>query len=132
MATVHFRNAVLVIEGADLSVNLTDLTVDYSAEMLDATTFGATTRIKKGGLFVAMISGKGFADFGDNLIEPVIFSRVGVDDSVVAVFPTGVTEGSTTPGGYAMKGVLSELVLGGQVGTLLPITFKVEARGIEA
>ena len=68
-----------------------------------------------------------------NVVRAILFPAVGTDDTVVAVFPDGVTEGSTTTGrGYAMRGNIDTFNLGGTVGTLLDVTFSVESRGIEA
>lgn len=133
MATVLYRNAVLVTGGADISASLNELGIEYGAEMLDETCFGDDTRIHRGGLFTASMSGKGFAEYGDNLIEPVIFADIDTEEEVLALFPNGITEGALTGDGmgYAMKGVASEFHLGGAVGTLLPLSFAYEARGID-
>lgn len=133
MATVVYKSAVVLIAGANIRASLNELSVEYSAEMLDETAFGDDTRVRKGGLKVATISAAGFAESGDNLIEPVIFDRVGDDDEVVSVYPDGITEGSQVAGsGFFMRGVVSEFQIGGPVGALLPLRFTVEGRGVEA
>lgn len=132
MSTVVYRNALMLVDGASIQANLNALGMEFSAEMLDNTGFGTDTRLNKGGLFMASITGEGLAESGDGLVEAVIFADVGVDDTVVALFPDGVTEGALTTGrGYAMKTVASEMKLGGPVGSLLGITFKYESRGID-
>lgn len=132
MSTVVYRSAELLVNGVALQGSLHDLTLDYAAEMLDETTFGDDTRINRGGLFMASISGAGYFD-GAVGTEAILFPQTGVDDAIFAVFPDGVTEGSATTGrGYAMKGVLSEFSMGGAVGDLLDITFAAQSRGIEA
>src|SRR5690348_4320656 len=106
MATVLYRNAELIIGGVSLQAALHELTIDYSAEMLDETTFGDDTRINRGGLFSGQITGSGFFD-GVVGTEVVLFPQTGTDDVIFTAFPDGVTEGSLTTGrGYAMKGVL--------------------------
>ena len=133
MATILYRNCQMLVNGLELSAQLHELAVEYAAELLDATTFGADTRIRKGGLLTGRVAGKGFFQGGDGNIEQVLFSLAGVDDTIVAVFPDGVTEGSNTTGaGYACKGVLGEFAIGGAVGTLLDVTFAAESRGIAA
>lgn len=132
MATIVFRDAELLIGGVSLKAALHDLTVDYSAEMLDETTMGDDTRVFRGGLFNGQISGAGYFD-GVVGTEAVLWPQTGTDDVIFAVFPDGVTEGSLTTGrGFAMKGVLNEFNMGGQVGTLLDINFAAASRGIEA
>lgn len=132
MSTVVFRNAIFLVDGVALHAALHDLAVEYGAEILDETCFGDDTRVNRGGLFTGSINGAGFFD-GAVGTEEVLFPETGSDDVVLAVFPDGITEGSTSTGrGYAMKGVLSEFTLGGAVGELLAVTFAAQSRGIEA
>lgn len=135
MATVVYKNAALMVGGSSLAASLNELGVEYGAEILDETAYGDDTRSHRGGLLTAKVMGKGFAESGAGLSETVLFADNGTDDTVVAVFPNGVTEG-VLPGagdgfGYAMKGVQSEFQLGGGVGDLLPLAFTYEARGID-
>lgn len=133
MATVHNRNAVILLNGSAIQTSLNEFSAEMGAEMLDETTFGDSTRINKGGLTTATISGSGFAESGADLIETLIAANVGTDDCIVSVYPDAVTDGSTTTGrGFAMKGVIDELTVGGTVGTLLALTFAIQGRGIEA
>lgn len=148
MATILYRNAQMLINGAEMTAALHELGVDYSAEMLDETTFGDDTRINKGGLFNGKLSGKGWFD-GAVGLDAVLFSGIGdgatlvlnpayqsggvVQDTLLVVFPDGVTEGSLTTGrGYAMKAALDTFNVGGAVGALLDITFSAMSRGIGA
>ena len=132
MSTIVYRQAVMLFGEVDITAALHELGIDYSAEMLDETTFGDDTRINKGGLFSASISGSGYFD-GAVGIEAVMWPDVGSDDAIVAVFPDGITEGSTTTGrGYAMKGVLDKFDVGGSVGALLDCAFAIQGRGIES
>lgn len=129
MATVVYKNAVLLVDGASLATALTELTASLSAEMLDDTHFGDDTRVNKGGLLYCEVSGKGHAEFESGGIESVLFGDVGVDDVVVTVFPDGVVEGSTGDGaGYMMLGVASMLTLGEAAGGLLGIDFSFASR----
>lgn len=130
MSATVYRNAVLLLNGTDLSGALHDFGVEYAAEMLDVTTMGQDTRVKKGGLKTAKMSGKAFFDASVG-VEVILFPDVGVDDVILTVFPDGVTEGATGAGaGYAMKGVLSTFNMGGAVGQPLDVTFAAESRGI--
>jgi hypothetical protein len=132
MSTILYRNAMLLLNGAELTGALHELAIEYAAEMLDETTFGDDTRISKAGLFTGKISGAGWFD-GAVGVESVLFSVTGVDDTIIAVFPDGVTEGSATTGrGFAMKGDLSTFNMGGSVGQLLDVKFEAASRGIEA
>mgnify|MGYP001562619894 FL=1 len=130
MATVNFRNARILIDGASLHVSFNELAVEYASEMLDETAFGDTTRVNKGGLLTGRITGAGFAEFEANAVEDIVFTRVGTDGTVIVVFPDGITEGTTTNKGYGMLGVVEAFTLGGAVGTLLPFTLACEGRGL--
>ena len=130
MATVHYRDARILVDGSDLSASLNELSVEQSAEMLDETAFGDDTRVNKAGLFTDMINGAGHAEFEAEAIEDIVFNRVGTDGTVFVVFPNGITEGSVTDMGFAMLGVLESFTLGGPVGSLLPISFSAQSRGI--
>lgn len=134
MATILYRNAILLIDGVDLSTQLTELGVVYKAEMLDETTMGDDTRVHKGGLKDASISGKGLMEFGEaSRIGDLLWTDVGTDDIIVAAFPDGITEGGQYVGsGYAMKGVVETMTFGGPVGAMLTVDFAVQGRGAEA
>lgn len=132
MSTIVYRDAVVLVSGIEIQTALNELAVTYGAEMLDETTFGDDTRINRGGLFTGTVSGSGFFDNAVG-VETILFAKTGTDDVVFAVFPDGITEGSTTTGrGYAMKGVLADFTVGEAVGALLGISFSAESRGIEA
>ena len=135
MATVVYKDAAVFFAGVDLSAQLNETTLDYGAEMLDATTFGQTTRIRAGGLKTDRVSMRGFWDADTVSFQPdlTLFEEIGVDDRVVTLFPDGITEGSTGAGsGYAFKVVAMSYVPGGTVGELLAFTFTAEGRGIAA
>lgn len=130
MPTVHYRDAVIFIDGYLLSARFSEFGVDYGCETLDETAFGDSTRLSKGGLYTARMNGKAHAEFGVSL-EDVLFNRVGVDGTLVIVFPNGITVGTQTDMGYAMFGVIDTFNMGGAVGTLLPIDIAVSSRGVD-
>lgn len=131
MATVHFRNAVILIDGASLAASFSEgPNVSYSAEMLDETAHGDDTRINKGGLKTATIDGGGHCEFGSGSVESWLFDRVGDDDIPVVVFPDGIEEGTTTKKGFAMLASVEEFSIGGAVGSLLPFNFSAQSRGV--
>lgn len=141
MATTGlFYNAKIYVDGFELTGDFESIELAYSAEILDQTTFGDSTRIHRGGLKVADVSGSGFwaadgttAQSGGD-VDRILFGIVGSDDKVITLFPDGITEGSTSNDkkGYAMKGVVSEYNIGGGVGAMLPFNFAMMGAGIEA
>ena len=131
MSTVAFTNGILVFGGQDLSGDLNQLGLEYSAEILDATTFGVTTRIHKGGLTTVRLTGRGYVQFGSSLVDEALATGLGVDDNVIVVFANGATQGTATDKGFAFKVTQSSLTRGGTVGELLPFDVAFEGRGIE-
>jgi len=132
MPTIIYRNAQLLFDGSELSGTLHDLAIEYSAELVDTTVMGNDTRVRKGGLFTGKMSGKGYFDTVI-AIEQIMFSNIGVDDTILSIFPDGVTEGSTTTGmGYAMKCTVDTFYVGGTDGALLQVNFSAMSRGIAA
>lgn len=131
MSTVVYRNARFLIDGYEFSAQLNEMTLNYSAEMLDQTTFGNDTRIKQGGLMVHSLQAKGFAAFGASAIANILFGDLPTDDIVVTVFPDTIVEGGGAGDvgtGYMMKGTLDTFDVGGAVGTLLGLTINVTGR----
>ena len=132
MATVVYRNAVCLLNGADLSGTINEgPTIAFGAETLDETCHGDDTRINKGGLYTLTIDVGGNVELGSNGPEEVVAGNVGVDGVVMVVFPNGVTEGDTgQTKGYACLGVIDKFTIGGAVGSLLPYSFSVQSRGV--
>lgn len=131
MSTVHYRNAVILVDGYLLSGTFAELGVQYGCEVLDETAFGDTTRIHKAGLLTASVDGRGHLEFGVGSPEAVLFNAIGVDGTVLLLFPDGITEGSATNRGFGMLSVVNVFEIGGQVGTILPFRMSAASRGIE-
>lgn len=130
--SIVYRNARLFIDDVDISAVLTELAVEVSVEMLDATTMGKTYRVKAGGLQSARLTGKALIDTAPQPIrlpEAALFSELGEEASVL-VFADGIVPGSLSARGFAMRGVISEMKFGGAVGSLLTLDFTIEGRGI--
>lgn len=129
ITTIVYKNAVMLIEGRDISAELYQLMLDYKVEILDRTTFGNDTRIHVGGLYEAVLSAEGYADFAA-LAPDLMFTLLGTDDSIITVFPNGVTVGTAC--GYALKAVVSLDAMGGDVGSLETIKVEAQSRGVQA
>lgn len=129
-----FRNATIFFGGMELTGQLNRVTLDYSAEALDATVFGNATRVKRGGLKDARAAGGGFwAGAATAQIDPVLYDGVGVNDSVLTLFGDTIVPGSTSTGsGFAFKVVQGRLTIGGAVGEILPFEFEALGRGVSA
>lgn len=132
MATIHFRNAKILVGGFELSGDFNAIQVAFSAEMLDETAFGDSTRIHKGGLLVCDITGGGWWDGAAGHVDRILFDLVGDDDEIITVYANGITEGTSTDKGFAMKGVVETYNLKGDPGSLLGFDFAIQGRGIES
>ncbi len=132
MATLDYRDARIYVDGYELSGDFDTLNVALSAETLDETSMGDTTRIRKGGLTVADIDGSGFWDGAAGHVDQLAFGIVGTDDKIITVFANGLTEGTATDKGFSFKGVLNKFNLKGTVAQLLAFDFGAKGRGIEA
>ena len=136
MASVVYTNAKVFFGGLELTAQFNQVALAFSAEALDATVFGDTTRVMKGGLKDASATGRGFwaADTaGVNQVDPTLYDALGVSDSVLSLFPDGITAGSSSTGsGFAFKAVETRLTIGAPVGDLLPFDFAAAGRGVQA
>ena len=123
MGSVFYRDARVFVGGYNLSGDHSAVSVALSAEMLDETAMGDSTRIHKGGLTVVDVEGSGHWN--------ATAAHAGVDDTIVTVFANGLTEGTETDMGFAMLGVLESYNIGGDVGGLLPFDYAIRGRGIQ-
>ncbi len=132
MGTLNYRNAVILCAGYDLSGDHNAVGISASAEMLDETAMGDSTRIRKGGLKVVDVVGAGHWDAAAGHVDAIAFGIVGTDDQIVSVFANGITEGTATDMSFSMKGVVDKYNLKGDVGSLLGFDLSIMGRGIEA
>ena len=112
MATVIYKDAKLFVGGYNLSADSNELGLDYSADMLDVTTFGDDTRIRAGGLDSATINGTGFWNGGTGNADDALFGLMGGDKVPLTVFADGITEGVATDKGYAFQATTLGIPLG--------------------
>jgi hypothetical protein len=132
MSIQVFTNAKLLLGGHDISSDMNQLALSVTAEMLEKTTFGAGTRVYKGGLKKIRLTGAGLVQEGTDLVGPFLYDEVGAEDEVLSVWPVDIIEGSTSTGsGYAFKCVTGKYTpLAGGVGELLKFQVEAEGRGI--
>lgn len=127
MASLAFTDAHVSINAKDLSAFVQSVTINYSAEMLDETTMGDTTRKNKGGLKNWSIDVEFRQDFGTTPAPDIdLFSLVGTTFTVVVRPVKGTAVGATNPN-YTGTGILeSYSPIGNSVGdlALAPITIQ--------
>jgi hypothetical protein len=131
MATVIYKDAKLFVGGYNLSADSNELGLDYSADMLDVTTFGDDTRIRTGGLDSATISGTGFWNGGTGNADDALFELMGGDKVPLTVFADGITEGVATDKGYAFQAVVANYNIGNTVGEMMTFDISAESAGTQ-
>ena len=124
-------NVTVLVDGLNLSGVCNEATVNYQAEMLDATTFGLGTRVRRGGLTTFSLAVKGFDFMGsacspESLFQPI----VGSSGHMFAFFPTTIT--GCAECGYVGRGTVESYSPGGTVGTIMPFTTSIIGTGAEA
>lgn len=120
-------DARLFVAGHDLSGQMNALALDYSADMLDATTFGATTRINAAGIKSVRGQHEGLWDSSTATApDPVLFSRVGTADVPVVIAPVNGDAGAVA---YLLRAIYAEYTVGGAVGDLLSFSVSMEGAG---
>ena len=129
MAFMVYKSAVLLVSGREIAGEMHDLSLEYSADSLERTTFGSDTHVKAGGLYSATLAGEAYADFAA-LAPDLLYGLIATNDVPLAIFPAGVTEGAAC--GYAMKGVATMFDLGGDQAALPGLKFQFDAAGVAA
>lgn len=125
MATLHFRDAFVEVNGTNMSQHVESVTINYQSEMLDETAMGDSTRIRKGGLFSWSLDLNFHQDFASGAVDATLFSLVGTT-ACIEVRPRNVCSTTQNPR-YSGIGILETYnPVGGSVGALLdaPATFQ--------
>lgn len=124
MAEQIWQNCKLWLAGYDLSGDMNALALDYGAELQDNTTFDDDTRSRLGGLKTVTVQHEGLWNGGDDQVDEVLFSRLGLIDEVMSISPQAGAEGEI---GYSFQSALSEYAPGATVGEILAFSVSGEA-----
>jgi hypothetical protein len=131
--TAVYSNVTILVDGLNLSGQCNQASVNYSAEMLDVTTFGAVgnTRVRQGGLTTFSLGLQGFDFQGcscspEALLQPII----GSSGHMFTFFPTTIhgCQGC----GYAGRAVVESYTAGGAVGAIMPFSANIVGTGVTA
>lgn len=124
MAKQILSNAKLYLDGYDLSGDASALALDYGADLVDLTTINQTTRVRAPGLKQFAANHAGFWSGGTDLVDEVLFARVGGAGVVSTICPTTGAVGE--PCLFGQMDVAS-YVPGGAVGEALQFTVAMES-----
>ena len=125
MAAFVFTNPKLWLAGYELEGVLSTLALNYGAEIKDATVFGNTTRIRKGGLKTVAGQVEGFYDA--TTIDAALFSRIGAANVPVTCAPDGA--GAEGERAFALLAALGEYRIGGELGEMSKLSLPLDSGG---
>jgi len=119
MAIFHLSNASVVFNSVDLSNKVRSVTIDMTAEDLDATAMGATSRAHVPGLRDDTVTVNYFNDHAAGSVDATHAAMLGVSAGApLVVKPTSAAVSATNPS-YTMTAiVLNYQPLSGEVGNL--------------
>ena len=117
MSTFMLSNASITINSVDLSSYVTSITLSQSADSLEDTAMGDTSRSYIGGLKSGTVDIEFNADFAAAKTEATIFPLVGTSTAVV-VKPVAASVSATNPS-YSFNAICTEWdTLNGSVGEI--------------
>lgn len=125
MAEYVATNRKLFFGGYDLSGDSVSLNLGVSADALDATVFGLTTRKNIGGLQSVEANVEGLWKGGDAANDNALFSNIGVSNVPVVFGPVDGAEGSVA---YFFKAMHANYDVGGPIGEILKFSFASHAQ----
>lgn len=126
MAKQTLTNCVTLFDGYDVTGSISATAIEYQAEMLDTTTYGAgATRRMTPGFKTVVAQHEGFTEFGTGAVDPVFYTNVGVTDKPMTMCPTGGAEGELA---YTFKAALGQYTpMTAEVGAPLRFSVRGEA-----
>ncbi len=128
MATVVWTNAYLQVNATNLSSHVSEMTLNYSAEMLDETAMGDTNRVFKGGLKNWSLDVTFHQDFATGGPDATLFALVGTT-SCIEVRPVNACSSANNPI-YSATAVLDGYPpMGGAVGDLVDVSVTFQPGG---
>lgn len=127
-----FKNAKVIINSVDLSDHVRQVTINYSAEMLEKTAMGDNGKTRVAGLLDFSVDVEFNQDFASGKVDATLFPLVGAAAFPIAINPTNAAASTTNP--TFSGNVLLETYppLGGNVGALLTTTAKFVGDGVLA
>ena len=129
MAFVVLKNAYVMINNVDLSDHVKQVTVNYSAESLENTAMGATTKSRQGGLLDWSVEVEFYQDYASGKVDATLFPLVGAAAFAIHVKPENATISAANPD-FTGNVILPEYSpVSGSVGELSTVSVTFEAAG---
>lgn len=124
MSKQILRDQSIYLGGYDLTGRSNALTLDYSAEMQDATTFGQSSHIRLGGLTMAAAQVAGFMDI--DTTDAFQFSNIGVQDTPFSFGAKGDTVGDDA---FTLLAAEGDIKIGAAVGDICAFDAGMQSTG---
>lgn len=131
MGKLVLTDAYLSVGGNDISANVRQIAVEYSADSVEDTTMGDTTHTFLGGLKNYSISATLANDFASGALDSILFPMVGTHQTV-AIRPSNAAVGAGNPEYGATMLVQSYPIFGNGVGDLAEATLELLPGGASA
>lgn len=129
MAFVVLKDASLVVNSVDLSDHIKQVTLNYSAEVLEDTAMGADTKSRVAGLKDWSLEVEFYQDYAASKVDATLFTLVGASSFAVTLKPTSDAVSATNPS-FSGSAVLPEYTpVSGEVGQLSTVSVTFEADG---
>lgn len=129
MSVQAFKDAYVEVDGTDFSGFVKQCTLTYSAEALDKTGVGDTTRSRIGGLKDWTLDLEFYQDFDALSVDAVVFPLIGSSTFTFAIRPSTTAASSTNPSYNGTCYLESYTPLAGNVGELMMTPLRILAGG---
>lgn len=127
MATLVLNDALVSINGVDLSDHVKSVSIEYSAEMVDDTAMGDDTKSSKGAMKNWSASVEFHQDYAAASVDATLFPLVGSTVAVIFRPVKSTAVGATNPN-YSGNGTIESYPpMGGAVGELAGTSVSIKA-----
>jgi hypothetical protein len=130
MSSLVLSDAKIWVATYDLSGDLNQVALEEQVDAKDATTFGQTHRVRKGGQGDVLMGAAGFFNAtGSSGADDVLPPLLGLGNNLlpISIGPEGAAEGNTA---YCFPGLLTKYEVGARVGEMFG--FRLEARTVRS
>ena len=128
MSTLTLTDAKIWVNTYDLSGDMNAVALEEGVEARDATTFGAGTRTRKGGIRGVRLTAAGFFNAAgsgrSDDVLPTLVGNVPPNLNVVSIGPAGATEGNPA---FILPASLLRYTFGDEVDAMLPFSLEASA-----
>jgi len=115
MGKYVLQNCKLYLGGYDLSADMNQLAIDYSAQEIEKTVFDSGSVQRVAGLLDFKFNHRGLYEAGTDKVDEIIWNKFATVDEIMTVCPTDGAAGETA---FSLKGLLTNYAPGAAVGEL--------------